>query len=125
LTPSGVLAQWYPEKEGKTLQAVAQSLVDVFPYVNAYLSIEGGGYHFLASNSPIFIPSPEQILQKMPPAAQADLMEWNDTHEPTIESLIEKTTAGERDVKELLPVSPEIKITDDQPYNEYFLIRTW
>ena len=123
LTPAGVLAQWYPEKEGATLQAVAQSLVDVFPYVNAYLSIEGGGYHFLASKSPITMPDTAQIIEKMPLAAQTDLMEWNDTHEKTILDLIQKILEGKRDVRDLLPTKPNIKITDDQPYNEYFLLR--
>jgi spermidine synthase len=122
LTPSGILAQWYPEKEGKTLQAVARSLVDVFPYVNAYLSIEGGGYHFLASNSPITIPSPEQIVQHMPKAAQTDLMEWNDYNEPDLLSFVQKIVGGKQDIRELLNTNEKIKITDDQPYNEYFLL---
>lgn len=122
LTPTGILAQWYPEKSGETLQAVARSLVDVFPYVEAYLSIEGGGYHFLASNNPITIPAPEQIVQHMPKAAQADLMEWNDYNEPDLLSFVQKIVGGKQDIHELLNTNKKIKITDDQPFNEYFLL---
>lgn len=123
LTTNGVLAQWYPEKNDKTLQAVARSLVDVFPYIEVYKSITGNGYHFLASNNPIVIPTPEQIVQNMPLTAQADLMEWNDYNEPNILSFVQKIVSGKQNINELLNTNKNIKITDDQPYNEYFLLR--
>ncbi len=123
LTPSGILAQWYPEKNDKTLQAVARSLVEVFPHVEVYKSITGNGYHFLASNSPIVMKTAGEILKNMPLNAQADLMEWNDDNEPNVGSYINKILDGKQDINELLNKDEKIKVTDDQPYNEYFFLR--
>lgn len=123
LTENGILAQWYPEKYDKTLQAVARSLVNVFPYIEVYKSVKGNGYHFLVSNSPIVIPPPEQIIQNMPPAAQTDLMEWNDYNDPNILSFVKRIVGSKQDINKLLNADKSIKVTDDQPYNEYFLLR--
>lgn len=123
LTTNGILAQWYPEKNDKTLQAITRSLVDVFLYVEVYKSIIGSGYHFLASNYPIVIPAPKQIVQNMPLSAQADLMEWNDNNEPNILSYVQKIVSSKQNIKELLNTNKKIRVTDNQPYNEYFLLR--
>lgn len=123
LTPNGILAQWYPDKYDKTLQAVARSLVDVFPYIEVYKSVTGNGYHFLASRNPIVIPTPEQIVKNMPPAAQTDLMEWNDYNDPNILSFVKRIVGSKQDINKLLNADKKIRVTDDQPYNEYFLLR--
>jgi len=123
LTQEGILAQWYPEKGGRTLGAVIRSLINVFPYIEIYQSVAGNGYHLLVSQSPIIIPTAEQLVLKMPPAAQADLMEWNDYNEPDLLSYVRKILAGKQDLNNLLNQNKNIKITDDRPYNEYFLLR--
>ena len=117
------MAQWYPEKKDATLEAVARSLVAVFPFVQVYKSVSGQGYHFLASNSPIVMPAPEEIAQAMPIAAQKDLMEWNNYNQPDILSYVKKIVNGREDINDLLNEDKNIKITDDQPYNEYFFWR--
>lgn len=124
LTADGILAQWYPEKSGATLHAVARSLSDVFPYVMVFQSVEGNGYHFLASAKPINMPTPSQIVQKMPTSAWADLMEWNDYNDATILAYVQRIVQGKKNIADLLIADKNIKVTDDQPFNEYFLLRT-
>lgn len=123
LTTEGILAQWYPEENTKTLQAVARSLSDVFPYIEVYKSVAGNGYHFLASNNPIATLTPEQMIKNMPDAAQSDLMEWNDYNEPNILSYMQKIISSKQNMNDLLNPDTRIKVSDDQPYNEYFLLR--
>lgn len=123
LTTNGILVQWYPEKNDKTLLAVARSLSEVFPYILVYRSVEGWGYHFLASNNPIMMPTAEEIVKNMPISAQNDLMEWNDSNEPDVLSLVKKIINNKQDINELLTGDKNIKVTDDQPYNEYYLLR--
>ncbi|MFZ2205327.1 MAG: fused MFS/spermidine synthase [Minisyncoccia bacterium] len=125
LSKNGILAQWYPggNENDKALQAVARSLVDVFPYVEVYQSVRQWGYHFFASNEPINIPNPEQIVKNMPLSAQDDLMEWNDYNDPNILSFIKRIISGKININQLLNSNKKIEVTDDQPYNEYFLVR--
>jgi len=102
LTTNGILSHWYPEKNSKTLQAVARSLVEVFPYVEVYKSTMSNGYHFIASNNPIIIPNPEEIVQTMPLTAQTDLMEWNDYNDPNVLSLIRKIMSEKQNINDFL-----------------------
>jgi hypothetical protein len=57
----------------------------------------------------------------MPAAAQKDLLEWSPTADLPVclERLVSQSTA----VEDILYPDPEIRITDDRPYNEYFLLR--
>lgn len=123
LNEGGILAQWYPNRKDKTLEAVTRSLVEVFPYVQVYQSIEGWGYHFVASSKPIPPITPEQFAVAMPPDAQKDLMEWNDHNDPNIISYAKRILAGKKDLSEFLNPDKNIMVSDDQPYNEYFLVR--
>lgn len=124
LTDSGILAQWYPLRQGQTLQAIARSLVVVFPHVVAYQSVEGWGYHFFASKNPINSISPEQFIQSLPKNAQLDLMEWNDFNDPDILSYATRILSGKKDIHQFLNPESDILVTDDRPFNEYFLLRS-
>ena len=121
LKPHGILAQWFPSSEERVLSAVARSLTDSFQYVAVYRSLSDWGFHLLASETPIPEISPATFASRLPESAQSDLIEWDPKR-----SLIELTAAI---LSRRVPLSTVLKpdvhaeITDDQPYNEYFLVR--
>jgi predicted membrane-bound spermidine synthase len=120
LKPGGIFQTWFPFGEESIQQAIARSLVDVFPYVKVYGSVEGWGLHFLASMSPLEAPTTEKMLSRIPTQAQNDMMEWS---EKGLISDLERVLSNEIPVASLLSPDPLIRITDDRPYNEYFLMR--
>ncbi|MFO7666736.1 MAG: hypothetical protein R6V76_08965 [Desulfobacterales bacterium] len=121
LTDNGILQQWFPGGERKILEAVSRTLKNEFPFVRAFLSIEGWGYHFLASNNPIEIPTVESMIQKMPLEAQEDLMEWypGKTLQETVTQILNKEVS----VDSLIGTDLSVIITDNKPYNEYYYLR--
>ncbi|HXC64518.1 MAG TPA: hypothetical protein VNZ67_09170, partial [bacterium] len=122
LKPGGILQQWVPGGDPATVFAMTQSLRDSFPYVRMFLSIEGWGYHYLASESPLPTTSPETLVARMPPAARSDLMEWFPKGKPV--KLMRAVLAREVDIPAHLQ-GWQIALTDDRPYNEYYLLRQW
>ena len=93
-----------------------------FPYVVAFRSIADWGYHFLASLSPIPDITPAEFVKRLPENAKRDLMEWNS--EISVEKMAQNILAGRTQIGTLLPLGTEkLVVTDDRPYNEYFLLR--
>jgi spermidine synthase len=121
LNQSGIVHQWCPAGEGRVLEAVLRSLVLSFPYVKVFRSIENWGFHFLASMSPITIPSVQAAISRMPQAARKDLMEWYPKR--TMEDVIADIVSREMNSDHILNKDKSIYISDDRPYNEYFLVR--
>lgn len=121
LAPNGILQQWFPGGDDTILYAVARSLWESFPYVVAFKSIEDWGYHFLASMTPIEEITPTQFVERLPQGAKRDLMEWNSgiTIEKMAENILSRWTA----IEKLLPPGRDAVVTDDRPYNEYFMLR--
>jgi hypothetical protein len=109
--------------ELKILQAVARSLSNSFPYVKVYKSLEGWGFHFIASMTPVQVPSVNTITDRMPKTAGDDLMEWYDIKDLT--QLMTKVLAGEMTLEEILTNDKTLFITDDRPYNEYYILRRY
>jgi hypothetical protein len=64
---------------------------------------------------------PEQLAFSMPTAAGDDLLEWASS--PDLPAYLTVVLSNEVPVKEAL--DPRIRITDDRPYNEYFLLQRW
>jgi predicted membrane-bound spermidine synthase len=120
LKPGGIFQTWFPGGETSILQAVVRSLVEVFPYVKIYPSVEGWGVHLLASTSPLETPTTEEMIRRLPVRAQKDLLEWSCKG---LHSDINRVLANEIPVSELLNPDLSIVINDDRPYNEYFLLR--
>lgn len=120
LKPGGIFQTWFPNGEESIQQAIVRSLIDVFPHVKAYGSVEGWGVHFLASMSPLETMTSETMISRLPVQAQNDLMEWS---EKGLKSDIEKVLSNEIPLADLINPDPLIRITDDHPYNEYFLCR--
>ncbi|KJR43268.1 spermidine synthase with an [Candidatus Magnetoovum chiemensis] len=121
LKPDGILQQWFPGGEEKILHAAARSLTDAFAYVKAFKSIEDWGIHFLASNRPINIPSKEVFAQRMPKAAKKDMLEWFEHDD--IDAIVSEILKKEIPLKNLLSQNKSLIITDDKPYNEYYMLR--
>ncbi len=128
LSPTGVLQQWFPGGEAAISQAAVNTLVQTFPHVLAYRSFETPegakeyGIHLLAATWPLTAPTVERALAKMPPAAVTDLMEWAPpgiTHDVAWQYILKQHV----DVASELPRNKNLGITDDRPFNEYFLLR--
>ncbi len=122
LEPSGILAQWLPSGDKEVQASVARALQDSFPYVTVYKSIEGWGWHFLASMSPIPVRSASELVARMPSAAVTDMMEWGPAATPDEEfQLVLSKKMTTEQLIGLSPLTPAMK--DDRPINEYFLLR--
>jgi hypothetical protein len=70
---------------------------------------------------PIDQRTPEQLAAQMPAAAKKDLLEW--TSETNASTYLGKVVLNEVATEKLLNPNPDIRITDDDPLNEYFLLR--
>jgi spermidine synthase len=134
LNKGGIFQQWFPTGEKKIFEAVVRSLVAVFPHTRVYKSFEGWGFHFLASMDPFQTPSSKDLIARLPSLAKNDIVEWADETELSVntqrESLIEKyfNKSFEKELSANLLLNQKdesIFISDDQPYNEYFLIRRY
>jgi spermidine synthase len=122
LNPGGIVQAWIPTTDDRMLrEAVVRSLQDSFPYVRCFASIGHYGFHFLASMKPIESFTSSELLAHMPETARRDLLEWDSTISPA--DYLGGAVWNERFMLELLNPDPSIRITDDRPYNEYFLMR--
>lgn len=123
LRAGGILQQWYPGNPDRAIVAsIAKSLRESFPYVRAFGSGEGFGYHFLASMSPIPALSAATLASHLPPTAVADLLEWGP--ESTAQAQFARVLNAEVSLDSLIrPAASTPALQDDRPVNEYFLLR--
>jgi spermidine synthase len=123
LKPGGILQTWIPGGDAETVRGVIRSLVESFPYVRAFSSIEGWGIHFLASDSPILRYDAATLSGNLPPAAVEDLLEWI----PGPPSrLFETMLSREYRIPAFGPGEggvDALAITDDRPINEFYALR--
>jgi spermidine synthase len=123
MADGGILQQWFPGGEDVILKGVAGALAESFPYVRAFRSYEGWGYHFLASSRPLPNHTAQEILARLPGRARRDLAEWVSTDRIPI--LFQRTLSNEVPLSRLVGRGDSQVITDDRPLNEYFLLRRW
>ncbi len=122
LRPDGILQQWVPGAEPRVEEAMIRSLLATFPHLVVLRSIEGWGMHFLASMQTIPELSASEFVAHMPMAAQRDLMEWGPAQTP--EEMAAMILAPRVSLSAIVPdVARAPPITDDRPFNEYFLLR--
>lgn len=122
LRPDGILQQWLPGGDPIVKSAVTKALMESFPYVRAFGSIEGWGTHFLASNRPLPRWSAKELLRQMPPSAVKDMMEWGP--EATPEGELGAVLGNEISPAHLIAEDPTAPaLTDDRPVNEYYALR--
>lgn len=70
---------------------------------------------------PIEQQTPEQLAARMPESAKKDLLEW--TQDQTAPAYLEPVGTREILPEILLNTNVDVQITDDDPMNEYFLLR--
>ena len=122
LRPDGILQQWYPGGDLATTASIARALRESFPYVRAFLSLEGWGIHYLASREPILDRSAADLAKRMPPSAVADLVEWGPF--PTAEQQFAAVLKNEMPIDYLISLAKDVPaMQDDRPVNEYYLLR--
>ncbi len=122
LRPGGIVQVWLPGGDVQTQAAVVRALLESFPHVRAFQSIEEWGTHFLVSQDPILAANVEELPQRLPPAAAQDLVEWEEDSSPA--KLLAKVLSQEQPMEPFLKPAPHVPaITDDRPINEYFLLR--
>ena len=123
LTPDGILQIWLPWGDAETTAGLTLSVLQAFPHVRVFKSVEGWGHHFLASQAVIPGLSADELLRRMPAASVRDMVEWGDT--PPL-AYLQAMLNGEIDPQRLLlPEAPGggTAITDDRPVNEFFFVR--
>ena len=123
LNPGGILQAWIPVATPATIHAIVRSLRDSFPHVRCFGSIENWGIHLLASMEPIEPLTAPGFVQRMPERARRDLLEWSPQQDLT--SYVGAVLAKESPIEPWLGQNLQVRITDDRPYNEYFLLRRW
>jgi spermidine synthase len=122
LRPGGILQQWLPGGDAAVTSAFAQSLRGGFQDVRVFHSIEGWGYHFLASDSPMKRFPAATLAERLPMAAGQDLIEWGPSS--NVVSYFEGVLSRERQMQDLIQEDPSAPLlTDDRPVNEYYLLR--
>jgi hypothetical protein len=122
LKPGGILQQWIPSN-AEMGRAALRSLCDEFRYVRCFDSVEHWGVHLLASMDPIEECSAAELVQRLPAAAKRDLLEWSEASD--LAAYLGQVLAGETPAANNLNPNVLVRITDDRPYNEYFLLRQW
>jgi spermidine synthase len=122
LRPGGILQQWLPDGDATIISAFAQSLRHCFQDVRVFGSVEGWGYHFLASASRMNRLPTAELAAHVPPAAARDLLEWGPAS--SVVNQFEIVLSRERRIQDLIQGDPSAPLlTDDRPVNEYFLLR--
>jgi predicted membrane-bound spermidine synthase len=129
LAAGGILQIWYPtssDGDSATTASVAKALMESFPYVRAFrsLNVNADGIHFLASMEPIPSDSGATLAARLSPVAAADLVEWGPA--TTAQDQFDRVLSGELPIAQLIAPDPRVPpLEDDQPINEYYLLRTW
>jgi len=124
LRPGGILQQWLPGGDVVTQASAARALKESFRYVRSFRSIEGWGFHVLASDHPLPDFTATDLVQRMPARAVQDLVEWSPNHPPEHQFTI--MLQNEIPIDALIQQAPQSSpIQDDRPANEYFALRTF
>ncbi|MGH7993092.1 MAG: fused MFS/spermidine synthase, partial [Limisphaerales bacterium] len=121
LNAGGILQMWFPGGEPATKRAVLQSIKESFPYVDGFPSVEGWGLHLIASTEPIGPLDGGQLAAHMPESAKKDLMEWYSSQD--VAATLRLVVTNGLPIANFVDLNPQIQITDDRPFNEYFLLR--
>jgi spermidine synthase len=121
LNAGGIVQQWFPFGEDMILYATTRAIVNSFKHVKVYRSIEGHGYHFIASDSDLKLPAVAELASRMPAGAQRDMLEWSDGKD--VRAALSTVLKQEVPLGSLLTNDAAAVISDDKPYNEYFMLR--
>ncbi len=122
LQPGGILQQWLPYGDRVVEASVAKALAESFPHLRVFKSVEGTGFHFLASSDPLPKFSAAELVSRMPESARQDLIEWGPkaTAEENL-SLVLNSEFSPQAMIAKAPGAPALQ--DDRPTNEYYALR--
>ena len=130
LRPGGILQQWIPMTDVGTIASVTRALAESFPHVRAFPAVnrrptlEVLGVHYLASDRPIPQHPISVLAARFPPKTVTDLLEW--PGETSLEGHLRRLLGYEVPLETLTGLRRSAPVlTDDRPYNEYFLLRRW
>ncbi len=126
LAPGGILETWYPASQGDfaTAASIAKALSDSFPHVRAFFSVDSFGIHFLASMEPMPMNSSATLASRLPSAAAADFVEWGP--EADVQKQFQKILDRQVPIANIVALAPRAPtLRDDEPINEYYLLRSW
>jgi hypothetical protein len=104
---------------------VTKALMRSFPHVRAFHSYDGKfGIHFLASMEPLPSFSGAELASRMPPGAVSDFVEFGP--ETSAQKEFDLVLKREIPLQSLIQPYPNVPaLSDDQPINEYFVMRKW
>jgi len=120
LDSNGIVQQWIPGGEPIVVASLIKAVMDIFPHVRGFRSVEGWGYHLLASAAPIPPTPAEALAAHLPERAARDLMEWGPY--PTAVDQFAAVLSQELPLADMVP--PGVAgLTDDRPLNEYYFLR--
>jgi spermidine synthase len=122
LQPNGILQQWLYTGDAEVQASVAKAIKASFPYVKVYGGMEGWGWHFFASMSPIPDRTASELVARMPASAVTDMMEWGPGSTP--EDQVQRLLSKQLPLDQLISGAPNTPaMRDDRPINEYFVLR--
>jgi spermidine synthase len=123
MSDGAILQQWLPGTGKVEAASVARAIAESFPYARVFPAIDPYGWHFLASMHPIPVRTAEQLAQRMPPGAIADMLEWGPATSP--DKQFQLLLSKEMTTEQMIALAPDAPtLSDDRPVNEYFLLRT-
>ncbi|MGC1423187.1 MAG: hypothetical protein WA815_12625 [Terracidiphilus sp.] len=118
----GILAQWLPSGDAAVQASVARAIEQSFPYVRVFRPVEENGWHFLASMQPIAERGSEELVKRMPADTVPDMMECGPAAMPT--EPFDRMLRTDLTTEKLISRSPGTPaLADDQPVNEYDMLR--
>ncbi|MDD5305464.1 MAG: fused MFS/spermidine synthase [Elusimicrobia bacterium] len=121
LAPDGIMQIWIVEPLAPVeLSAFAKAVKDSFPHVRVFRSLEGWGYHCLASREPFPSYTAAQLAARLPRAAVNDLLEMGPRK--TAAGQFQSLLSSEVSLDALIAPGAE-GLRDDRPINEYFFLR--
>jgi len=124
LRPGGILQQWFPagSNDPAMIASAAKAVKESFPHVRVFRSIQGWGYHFLASDSELPDYSAATLASHLPAAAITDLLEWGPA--ANAQDQFAAVLNQELSLDALIAQAPGVPaLQDDRPINEYYLLR--
>ncbi|MGV8124731.1 MAG: spermidine synthase [Candidatus Xenobiia bacterium LiM19] len=135
LKPGGIVQAWYGHIHAEPAigRAFTQSLKESFSHIKIYRAIDDypfqsmWGLHFICSDEPVPDITTEEFLRKLPAEARQDLkdMFFYVISDEKMEAMVSELLSRKIPIEKLLLKDPSEKITDDRPFNEYFLIRRY
>src|SRR6266849_8057159 len=123
LRPGGILQQWLPNGDAVVRASIARAVMECFPHVRVFRSVQGWGWHFLASNQPLPQRTAAELAGRLPANAARDLVDWDPDRTPEDEfaEVMKKEVSLDQMIAEAARASA---LTDDHPENEYYALRS-